>query len=193
MGPLYRGQSSLMYNQSMSRPSGKLVVHHRSQGVAVATLDAFFLMRCFGDVTPDDIRATLRGHEALLAYRPEGGGSIVTVDPTATFPSEETRRTALDITRGTAPQTRAHALIILGDGFWASAMRGVMTTIWSLNAANHPRKVVRQEDEGVDWVIGTIGESVPKYRQLLLSSLAQLRAGATIPPAPSSSPPRPPS
>jgi len=25
-------------------PAGKLVVHHRSQGAAIATLDAFFLM-----------------------------------------------------------------------------------------------------------------------------------------------------
>jgi hypothetical protein len=171
-----------MYNQSMSRP-GKLVVHHRSQGVAVATLDAFFLMRCFGDITPDDIRATLRGHKALIAYRPGGGGSIVAVDPTTTFPSEATRRAALEITRETAPVTLAQALIIIGDGFWASAMRGVMMTIWSLNAANHPRKVVRHEEEGVDWVIETVGESVAKYRHPLLSGMSQLRADATIPPA----------
>jgi hypothetical protein len=182
-----------MYNQPMSRPAGKLVVHHRSQGVAVATLDAFFLMRCFGDVTPEDIRATLRGHEALIAYRAQGGASIVAVDPSATFPSEATRRTALEITRGTAPVTLAHALIILGDGFWASAMRGVMTTIWSLNAANHPRKVVRQEEEGVEWAIEAIGESTQKYRQALLSGMSQLRANATIPPpaAPPSSSSRP--
>ncbi|HMI86241.1 MAG TPA: hypothetical protein VK550_19240 [Polyangiaceae bacterium] len=166
----------------MSRPAGKLVVHHRSPGVAIATLDAFFIMRCFGNVTPEDIRATLLGHEALIAYRQEGGGSIVAVDPTANFPSEATRRVALEITRTTGPKTLAHALIVLGDGFWASAMRGVMTTIWSLNFANRPRKVVRQEGEGVDWVIETVGESVPKYRQLLLSALSQLRAGATVPP-----------
>jgi hypothetical protein len=176
----------------MSQSPGKLVVHHRSPGVAIGTLDAFFLMRCFGDVTPDDIRATVRGHEAILAHRPEGGGSIVAVDPTTTFPSEETRRTALDLTRTTGPKTLAHALIILGDGFWASGMRGVMTTIWSLNAANHPRKVLREEDEGVDWVIDSIGESRPKYRHILLSGLAQLRAGTTIPPVALSSPPRPP-
>jgi len=177
-----------MYNQPMSRPAGKLVVHHRSQRVAIGTLDGFFLMRCFGDIRPEDINATLRGHEALVAYRPEGGGSIVAVDSTTTFPSEATRRTALDVTRKTGPLTLAHALIVLGDGFWASAMRGVMTTIWSLTSATHPRKVVRQEAEGVDWVIETVGESGPKYRQALLTALAQLKEGATAPTsAPSSS------
>jgi hypothetical protein len=166
------------------RAAGKLVVHHRSLGAAIATLDAFFLMRCYGDVTPADIRASLIGHEALLAYRPDGGGTIVLIDPTVTFPSEETRREALEITRKTGAQTAAQALVILGDGFWASAMRGVMTTIWSLNAVKRPRKVVRHEEEGVDWVIETIGESSQKYRQLLLTSLVQLRAGATVPPVP---------
>jgi hypothetical protein len=70
-------------------------------------------------------------------------------------------------------------------------MRGVMTTIWSLNAASHPRRVFRQEEEGVDWAIEAIGESVPKYRQLLLSALAQLRVGATVPPMAPSSTSRP--
>ncbi len=180
-----------MYNVPMSRPAGRLVVHRRSQAAAIGTLDAIFLMRYFGDVTPDDMRATLLGHEALLAYRPEGGGVIITVDPTASFPSESTRRAALEIARQTTPKTVAQALVVLGDGFWASAMRGVMMTIWSVNSVNYPRKVVRQESEGVDWVIETLGESSPKYRQALLAALSQLRAGATLPPtvpSPSSPP-----
>jgi hypothetical protein len=166
-----------MYNQRMS-PAGRLVVHHRSGGAAIGTVDGFFLMRCFGDITPDDIRATLIAFQAVLAYRPEGGCSIVAVDPTTSFPSEETRRTAVEITRKTGNQTLADTLVILGDGFWASAMRGVMTTIWSLNSSNHPRKVLRQEADAVDWVIETVQESAPKYRQPLLSALGQLRAGA---------------
>jgi hypothetical protein len=183
-----------MYNQSMSRAVGKLVVHHRSKGVAIGTIDGFFLMRCYGDITPVDIQATLVGHEALVAFRPEGGGSIVAVDPTATFPSEETRRVALEVTRKTGSKTLAHALIVLGDGFWSSAMRGVITTIWSLTSVSHPRKVLRQEEEGVDWVLETVGESAPRYRHVLLAGLVQLRPGATLPPAAlSSSSGRPPS
>jgi len=177
----YRGRSSLMYNPPMSS-AGRLVVHHRSGGAAIGSVDGFFLMRCFGDIRPEDIRATLLGFEAVVAYRPEGGCSIVAVDSTTTFPSEETRRTAVGITRKTGNQTLAETLVILGDGFWASAMRGVMTTIWSLTSSTHPRKVLRQEADAVDWVIQTVQESAPKYRQVLLSALVQLRADATIPP-----------
>jgi hypothetical protein len=69
-----------------------------------------------------------------------------------------------------------------------------MTTIWSLTSVNHPRKVLRQEEEGVDWVLETVGESAPRYRHLLLAGLVQLRLNATLPPAAlSSSSGRPPS
>jgi hypothetical protein len=174
----------------MSHATGKLVVHHRSEGVAMGTLDGFFVMRCFGVVSPGDIRATLKCGDLLKAYRPEGSVSIVAVDPTSTFPSEETRRVALDVTRQTSAQTLALAVIVMGDGFWASAIRGVLTTLASLGQTNHPRKVARQEEEGVEWAIEAIGESPQKYRAPLLAALAQLKP-ATMP-AETSSKPAPP-
>ena len=119
------------------------------------------------------------GHHAIIGVRPEGSGSIVAIDPTTSFPTEETRRVALEVTRQANAQTRCHVLVVLGDGFWASAVRGIMMTISSLTAVTHPRRVVRYEEEGVDWVIETVGESPSKYRQLLLRSLADLKPGAT--------------
>ena len=64
----------------MSRAAGKLVMHRRSSGVAIATLDAFFLMRCFGDVLPEDINSTLDCVDILKAYRPEGSASIIVIE-----------------------------------------------------------------------------------------------------------------
>jgi hypothetical protein len=159
----------------MSRATGKLVVHHRSDGVAMGTLDAFFVMRCFGAVTPDDIQFTLKCGEILRAYRPYGSASMVAVDPTATFPSEATRRAALSASRETSPQTVAVGLIVLGDGFWASAIRGVLMTVTSLTPTDGKRKIVRHEEEAIDFVIDVLGESPAKYRAALLSALTQLK------------------
>jgi hypothetical protein len=131
----------------MSRASGKLVVHHRSEAAAMGTLDAFFVMRVFGNVSPDDIRATMKCHEILMAYRPEGSVSIVAVDPSSGFPSDEARRAALEITRLTDTKTVAVAVIVLGDGFWASAIRGVLTTLGFLGHHTYPRKVCRHEEK----------------------------------------------
>ena len=171
----------------MSRAAGKLVMHRRSSGVAIATLDAFFLMRCFGDVLPEDINSTLDCVDILKAYRPEGSASIIVIDPTSTFPSEATRRAALEATRKTSANTAAQLMVVLGDGFWASAIRGILMTIGSLSQTTYTRKVLRYEEEAVDSAIEAIGESSQKYRTVLLSSLAQLKSAA--PPSSSNSPP----
>ena len=160
-----------------SRAPSKLVVHHRSSGVAMGTLEGFFVMRCYGETTPEDIYATLKCHEAIIAVRPLGSISIVAVDPTATFPSEATRRAAVEVTRKTRPQTLGHVVIVLGDGFWASAFRGVLTTMTSLNQSTYPKTVVRYEEEGVDWAIETLVESKSKYRAVLLAGLDELKPG----------------
>jgi hypothetical protein len=174
---------------SMSRAPGKFVVQHSSPGAALGTLDAFFVMRCFGSVSPEDIRASAKCGLITTGFRPEGAASIVVVDPTAAFPSEETRRTALDVSRETSSLGVGLAIVILGDGFWASAIRGVVTTLTSLSPTNTtPRKVVRYEEEAVDWAIETLGES-PKYRPALLAALNQLKSTVTAPPPTSKSPP----
>jgi len=174
----------------MSRAAGKLVMHRRSSGAAIATLDAFFLMRCYGDVSPEDINSSLETVEPLIAYRPEGSISIILVDPTASFPSEATRRAALEVTRKTSATTSAMIMVVMGDGFWASAIRGMLMTIGSLSQTTYMRKFLRYEEEAVDTAIDCIGESTIKYRALLLSSLAQMKAVATsLPPASSKTPP----
>jgi hypothetical protein len=173
----------------MSRAAGQLVMHRRSSGVSIATLDAFFLMRCFGDVTPDDITSTLECVDVLQAYRPEGSVSIIVVDPTSSFPSEATRRAALEATRKTSATTSAMIMVVLGDGFWASAIRGILMTIGSLSQTTYARKILRYEAEAVDFAIEVLGESPPKYRALLLSSLAQLKSAAVSPPPSSSNTP----
>lgn len=163
------------------------MVHHRSPGAAIGTLDAFFLMRCFGMVSPDDIAATLKCSDVLNAYRPEGSVSIVVVDPTSAFPSEETRRAALDATRRTRALTAGHVVIVAGDGFWASAIRGVLTTLAALAQTSFPRKVVRYEEEGIEAAIDMLGEPSVRYRAPLLFALSYLKSTGSQPP-PSSKP-----
>jgi hypothetical protein len=160
--------------------AGKLVLQYRSHGVSFATLDGFFLMRCFGEVTPEDLNATLKGHDAAITCRPAGSISLVAVDPTTSFPSEPTRHAAAEVTRKTAEQTSAQATIILGDGFWASAVRGILNTFNSVTPARHPRNVFRHEEEAVEWIINTVGESTVTYRAAVLSGLHQLKTSVVV-------------
>ena len=155
----------------------------------MGTLDGFFLMRVFGAIMPEDIQATVKCADILNAARPQGSASIVAIDSTSSFPSEEARRVAVNVSRETSGQTLALAMVILGDGFWASAIRGVVTTINSLTKSPHPRKVMRYEHEAVEWVIQVLGESPQQYEEALLSALDQLKSAETAPHPPSTVPP----
>jgi hypothetical protein len=156
----------------------EFVLHHRSDHMAIASVDGFILMRCFGDVSPSDIAATLKAYEVALASRPAGVGSLVAIDSTTAFPSEELRGIMVDAARKTSQGVQAHSIIILGDGFWASAFRGVATTVAALARSTYPRRVFRHEQAGVDWAIGELGESKKTYRDVLLDGLTQLKGGA---------------
>jgi hypothetical protein len=158
----------------MSTLSGRLIFHHRSESAVIATLDGFFVMRCLGPMTPDHIHATQTAHKAALALRPAGVASIVAVSPSVTFPSEATRRAAAEVSRATTGEVASHVLILLGDGFWASAIRGVMTTLTSLSSSTHPKNVVGSEEAGVRWTLETLGEPVHKYEKALLDAFQQM-------------------
>jgi hypothetical protein len=158
-----------------------MLVQRRSQGAAMGILDGFFVMRTFGETTPEDMYATVECHQIVLAERPQGAVAIVAVDPTTSFPSEAVRRAAGEVTKKTAAHVLGHVVIFLGDGFWASAFRGAFATMNSLNRTTYPKTVVRHEEDGVDWAIETLGESKPQYRAALLSGLDELRAGGVVP------------
>ncbi len=163
----------------------------------MGTLDEFFVMRGFGDISPDDIHAAVRCQEVIHNYRADGSVALIAVDPTLSMPSEASRRAMLEATRFAVPKTLSISLVVLGDGFWASAIRGVFTTLGFLSNAPYPRQVFREEQKAVDWAIGSIGESRPKYGPALLDALAQLKPAAIspaplaskLPPPPTSKPP----
>ena len=112
----------------MGTPIGKFVLHRKSAGMSYGTLDGFFLMRTYGVATPEDVLATMNAHRAAIAFRPQGVAAIVVVETTTPLPSEPTREASIKVTRQTKGEVASQVLIVLGDGFWASAIRGLMTT-----------------------------------------------------------------
>jgi hypothetical protein len=159
---------------------GALRIHHASANLCVGSLDGFTLMRTFGRATAEDLRAMLKAHRAALAHRPQGVGSMVIMDPATSIPEEGARRVAVELASKMTEQVAASATIVLGEGFWASAMRGVLTTTLLLaKFRQHPNRVFGDELEGLEWVITALNEPVELYRQPLLDALAQMRtAGA---------------
>lgn len=152
-------------------------VHIRSRSACVASLDEFVLMRCYGAVAVDDIRATQRAHEICGAAAPGGVAAIIVVDPETGMPTDDAvRKTAVDVMKKTQPNVRASVTAFRGDGFWASAMRGVLTTFDLLASSKSRQKTARTESEAVDWMLAELSDVPPTYRSVLLDALASMSA-----------------
>ncbi|MET0592278.1 MAG: hypothetical protein ABW133_06240, partial [Polyangiaceae bacterium] len=128
---------------------------------------------------PDEVLATMNAHRAAIAFRPQGVAAIVVVEPTTPLPSEPTREASVKVTRQTKGEIASQALIVLGDGFWASAIRGLMTTFAAFGSSNFPRTVTRTEMEGVRWTLENMDPSDKAYEPHLLAALAELKPPST--------------
>jgi hypothetical protein len=114
--------------------------------------------------------------------------SIIAIDPSAAFPSEGARAAAVEAAKQTKGTTVGYVMVVLGDGFWASAIRGVLTTQAYLSRVDHPKKVVRHEEEAVDWAIEAVQEEPQKYRKVLLDALAEMKHAPVTSPSSSRAP-----
>lgn len=133
------------------------VVHYSAADACVASFGPFILIRCFGDVSADAVHASIAAHHAALAARREGVISVVLIDPTTKFPSDEMRRAGVAARKQTNGHVTALVTIVAGEGFWASTIRGALTAINSLSASSYPTKVFRDTLEGVTWAAEQAG------------------------------------
>lgn len=147
---------------------GEKLVHYSGDDACVASVGPFILFRCFGDVRADAVNASLAAHKAALLARPEGVVSIVLIDASTKFPSEEMRRAGVAVRKLTNKNVAASVTIVAGDGFWASTVRGALTAINSLSGSQYPSKVFRETVDGVEWGVQQLGAVVPaRVRQLV--------------------------
>ncbi len=159
---------------TMSSKPGALRIHSQTSTACVASLDAYVVCRFFDTITVEDVRATLVAHDACRAYRPNRLGSITVLDPSAKFPSDEIRKASVDAIERTKAHVAAAASVLPGEGFWASAMRGVLTTYELLTGSPHPRGTFKTHREAVDFVLAHTEDDVHAYRVALMLALDSL-------------------
>lgn len=100
---------------------------------------------------------------------------MVVLDPITGLPTgDDVRKTAVDVLKKTQKHVLASATAFLGDDFWASALRGVLTTLDVLAGSAKPQKTFRTPEQAVDWALAELGEPPCFYRSALLDALASM-------------------
>ncbi len=149
---LMSSAAALSTPPSIELPPGAAVVG-AAPDWCVATYGNVMLLHVHGHINAAFLGAALAGHHAALAVEPSGYGVIIVCEAGTKIPSGELREKAAVLRKQTQHMLRAQSLIIAGDGFFASAMRGVITGIVTLAQSRVPFAMAGSEREAAEFVI----------------------------------------
>jgi hypothetical protein len=137
-------------------PNGLEIVH-ASPDFVVATFRNILIQRVTGEVTLDFIDKVQIGEKELLREYPEGYATIVIGELTAKLPSPEVRKKSMDLWKKCEAVILCQALIVRGDGFWASAVRAFMTGVYAVGRTRMPKKSCDDALEAAVFVVDSVG------------------------------------
>jgi hypothetical protein len=163
--------------------SPELVWHHSVPECALASFRNVILVLCHTGLSVEALRMTVTvnrqlaheyGHVAVLSH----------VSTQVSMPTPEVRRVAAESLAATRHTTRAEARVLPGDGFWASAQRGIITAIEMVRPDSVPRKTFRYLREGTTFIGAQLEQNAQFTRELEEAVLKALEVG------PGETPPR---
>lgn len=107
----------------------------------------------FGPATIESVAVFERGCKAGRELFPQGMSSIhIMVPGGRSLPSSEARSELIRVFREYAPQSAANAVIIPGTGFWAGAMRSLITALCVLARTTTSPHVFADASEVSEWL-----------------------------------------
>ncbi|MAQ19704.1 MAG: hypothetical protein CMN30_33490 [Sandaracinus sp.] len=148
---------------------------HQTSDLTLATFDDILLTVLQGPVTPEGLRRATEAGRVLGQQHRAGIGALTIIEADIPMPDGEARRVSAKLTKESDAWVKAQATVILGDGFWRSTARSVVTGILLLARGDRPRRAFGEIDEGTRWIADEVG--LPKERwERLVVFVDQLRA-----------------
>jgi hypothetical protein len=145
--------------------TSELVWHHSIPECGLASFRNVILVLCHTGLNVQTLRMTVTvnrqltrqyGHVAVLSF----------VSTEVSMPTPEVRRVAAESLAVTRDSTRAEVRILPGDGFWASAQRGIITAIEMVRPDSVPRKTCRYLREGASFISARLEQDAQFAREL---------------------------
>lgn len=109
------------------------MVQHESEGCIVGTLDDIVLVVWTKQPRLEQV-LELRRVMDDLAYKLERGSSVHVLYNRPELPEKRVRDEMARVTKDYGDRTIASVLVLNGEGFWASAMRGLATSLHFLGS-----------------------------------------------------------
>jgi hypothetical protein len=125
---------------------------HASNACKIAVFGPVLLQRWFGPVALADAESALRAHVIAREATKEQILVLAVVDGVPALPSHDVREALAKMADTTAHEVAAHATVVAAEGFAGSALRSVMTAIFSMSRTKYPRRVFSDVYEAATWL-----------------------------------------
>lgn len=132
------------------RTSDQLEVVSASSKCALARFGTLVLINWRTEVTHDDIKSVLDLRNEMIASA-SFSGAVHMAEPGLPVPGDSLRQFARRGIEARRDNRSAIALVILGEGFGASAIRSVGTAVFALRGA--PTRLFAHTSEAAAWMV----------------------------------------
>ncbi|MET0390851.1 MAG: hypothetical protein ABW321_33065 [Polyangiales bacterium] len=107
----------------------------------------------FGPMLMEDVATFEQGCQAMCEIHPEGVSSVNIIVPGGrSMPTAEVRSELTKVLARYSPHTAGAAVVIRGDGFWASALRGMIIALSLLLPRRRHFQIFGSLDAAAEWL-----------------------------------------
>ncbi|MCA9707654.1 MAG: hypothetical protein KDK70_17525 [Myxococcales bacterium] len=133
-----------------------------SDGVLVASWRNVVLNVGKGSPSADHIDTVRRLVDDLLSKYPDGIGMMLMVYNASLFPHADGRNRTNELFREVGPRLQGVAAVVEGTGFWASAVRSVITGFTLVSRTKFPLKTFGSVDDASAWLVPLLVPAVTR-------------------------------
>ena len=142
---------------------------------SVATFGDTVITVVHTQMTAEALNAATAASKRLAAIHPAGVSGLAIVKRGALLPNAELRRAASQTMLATEAHTRCTARVFLGDGFWLSTMRSVLTAIELIQPYNQVKRTFADVRLATRWMALTTSHDTAWAEHLCDAALEMAR------------------
>lgn len=151
-------------------------IHVAQAGMRVGNYRLVHLVAYHDTPTAAGLRLSERYHRVLRDRFPERTAIMSWIAPGLKMPDREIRALGAELFKGVAREIRCAATVIVGEGFWASAARSVLTGIQLLSRSPCPNRAFAETDEAAAWIVGHLDAGAEVDSGGLVRAMEELRS-----------------
>ena len=120
--------------------------------LSAGTFRNVHIMYLQGEMFVPELQQAFAAQRSLIEEYGDQTASLAIIAPVTPLPSSDNRRVSTEMLREVGPQLKCSAMVLLGTGFWASAVRSAVTAIFAIARQPCQVKVFAEPEPASRWL-----------------------------------------